>query len=211
VRITRIEPQQRKPGRRNIYADGEFLVGLSVETVLRHGLRTGDELSPEAVRTIVASEEFAGAKKAAMRLLAVRPRTEREIRDRLRLKEFPDTVIARVVDELRQSRLLDDEEFARMFVRDALVLRPAGRIPLRRKLLLLGVAKELVDRVLDETFAGVDQADAALGLAHAYIKKCPKGLEPVTLRSRLGSYLARRGYPWDIVQQVLRKTAGDDE
>lgn len=211
MRITRIEPQQRRPGRRNVYVDGEFLIGLSVETVLRLGLRTGDELSSEAVRTIVAAEELAGAKSAALRLLSVRPRTEREIRDRLRVKEYPDAVIARVVDDLRQSRLLDDEEFARMFIRDAIALRPVGRLPLRRKLLLLGVAKETVDRTLDEAFAGVDQTEVALGIARAYIRKCPKGLEPAKLRSRVGSFLARRGYPWEVIQQVVRATAGSDE
>jgi regulatory protein len=211
VRITRIEPQQRKPGRRNIYADGKFLIGVSAETLLRSGLRTGDEVAESEVRKLVAAEELAQARAAAMRLLARRPRTEKEIRDRLRTQEIGDDLITRVVEELRNARLLNDEEFARTYVRDVLTLRPSGRILLRRKLLLLGVDKELVNVVLEETLEGTDQTATAIKLARGFLKKSTRPLTPEKQRSRIAAFLGRRGYSWDIIQQALRNLTGEDE
>lgn len=211
MRITRIEPQLRRPGRCNLYADGEFLLGVSVETLVRFGLRTGDEITEELRAQLTDAEELAAARAGAMRLLAVRPRTEKEIRDRLRAKEFGDAVIALVLDDLRRSRLVDDAEFARMFVHDALALRPTGRLPLRRRLLLLGVHKDVVDRVLDAAFADVDQFAVALDLARGFLRKNPDRRDPARLRPRLSAFLSRKGYGWDIIQQVLRKVTGDDE
>jgi regulatory protein len=211
VRITRIEPQQRRPGRFNIQADGEFLIGVSAETLVSFALRTGDEITEETRRRLEDAEDSAAARAAAMRLLAVRPRTEKEIRDRLRAKEFGDERIAALLEDLRRSGLVNDEQFCRMFVHDVLALRPTGRIPLRRKLLLLGVPKETVDRTLDEAFEGVDVQGAALELARAFLRKDPARRDPAKLRPRLASYLGRKGYGWDIIQQVLRKVTGDDE
>ncbi len=141
MRITSIEPQKKNPTRRNIFADGDFVAGVSAETLLRFGLRVGDEIAPPLIAAIEKAEELVGAKGVALRFLTVRPRTEREIRDKLREKEFGDEEIAQTIASLKASGLLDDAAFARMYIRDALAGRGAGKILLKKKLLLLGVEK----------------------------------------------------------------------
>lgn len=213
MRITKIEPQKRRPGRKNIYADGQFLAGVSDETLARLALRTGDEINPDELKALQRTEELFHAKSVALRFLSTRPRTEREIRDKLREKEFADDEIARVTDELKKANLLNDGEFARMYIRDALALKPLGRFVLRRKLLLLGVEKSIADEALEEAFAHLDLHDIVLEAAQQFLKKAHishREVDRRKLRARLTTFLLRRGYPWDVAGPIVKSLAGTD-
>ena len=215
MRITLIENQPRRPGRKNIYADGRFLAGVSAETLLRLGLRTGDVIGPERVRELQRMEEYLRAKNAALRLLSIRPRTVSEIRNRLLEKELPKTHIDGVIAELSSSGLLDDEEFARSYLRDTLAHRPVGEVLLRRKLLLLGVARETADEAIRETLRGVDAQAEADRAAEGYLKRVRRlpsaAADSRKLRSRLVAFLGRRGFSWSIIEIAVRNAMGSAE
>ncbi len=207
MRITRIETQKKRRDRVNIFADGEFVLGLSKETLLRAALRVGDELSPSGITALTAEETLYQARSSALRLLARRPRSERELRDRLRENEFDDDTIGRVIAGLTEAGLVNDGDFARMYVRNALTLRPQGELQLRQKLLLLGVARPLIDDVLHEILSGVDEEQMALTLARRYLAKSRSGASPDDQRKRrqrVTAMLARRGYAWTAINRVLK-------
>jgi regulatory protein len=214
VRITRIENQKRRPGRKNIYADGAFLAGVSTETLVRLALRTGDEIGPDQLKVLQKTEELHSARNTALRFLSARPRTEREVRNKLREKEFGDEEIARTLDDLRRSGLLDDDAFARMYIRDTLTLRPAGRLLLAHKLALLGVPKSIVQKAIEEAFGETDQAETARALAEQFVAKARaarRNESPDRLRHRLAAYLGRRGFTWDVIQPVIHHVTKSDE
>jgi regulatory protein len=204
VRITRIERQKRRPERRSIYADGKFLAGVSEETLVRLALRPGDEIGPDQVLALQKTEELIGARNAALRLLAVRPRTIREVRDRLREKEFPDAEIQNVLAELQSSGLLNDAEFARMYVRHTFTLRPVGTAMLRRKMLLLGIDRQTIDEAIAETVDAGAWADQAERAARQYLARRRETNTP-QLRKRLTDFLNRRGFDWDTIRTVTSR------
>jgi regulatory protein len=214
VRLTRIETQKKRPDRKNLYADGEFLAGVSAETLARLALRVGDEIGPDQLRTIQHTEELHSARNIALRYLATRPRTEKEIRNKLREKEFGDTEITSTIDDLRRSGLLHDLEFARAFLRDALTLRPAGAILLKRKLLLLGISREIIEQVFQESFSGEEQISLAREAAKKYLRKTRalrKNDSAEKRKAALTAFLARKGFPWEIITEAIASTGADDE
>jgi len=214
MKITRIENQKNRPTRKNIYADGAFVAGVSAETLLAFGLRTGDDITPERIRLLERAEEILGAKTAALRFLAVRPRSVREVRDRLREREFGDEEIAKTVEDLTAAGLLNDAAFARSFVRNALALKPTGRIALMQKLLALGVGKEIALGALDEILTEAAQAADAARAASGFMRRFTglRGPEnPAKIRARLTAFLLRRGYPWGIVGPVVKKAVAGGE
>ena len=214
MRITKIEPQKRRPGRKNIFADGQFVAGISDETLLRLALRTGDEIHPDTLKALQKTEELYHAKGVALRYLSSRLRTERELRDKLREKEFADDEISRTIGELRAAGLVNDLEFARMLIRDALALKPVGRSVLRHKLLLLGVEKSVTDQALEEGFASVDMQSIVLEAARQFMKRTRRSRKaeiPRKRRARLTSFLLRRGYSWDVIRPVINSILGSDD
>ncbi len=214
MRITRIESQKKNPRRKNIYADGEFMIGVSDETLLRAGLRTGDEIDEGRIRALARDEEISGVRKAALRFLSHRPRTAREIRDKLRSEEFGDADIEQTINSLKQSGLVNDADFARMYISDALSAKATGKNLLRRKLLLLGVEKEIVDQALRNAFATVDQEAEALEAGRQFLKKSlatHKPAQPHRIRQRLANFLARRGFSWDTIETVTKTLIMEQE
>ncbi len=138
-RITAIETQQRDPERVSIFLNGVFAFGLPALVAVQESLRVGDELAEEQIARLRALDEQAKAVNAAMNLLARRPRSEREVRDRLKRKGYPAETIEAAVAKLEGWRYLDDEAFARYWVENREANRPRGRRLLEQELRLKGV------------------------------------------------------------------------
>ena len=208
MRITKIEAQKRRPERKSIFVDGKFLAGVSDETLLRTGLRTGDAIDPTTIQSLQQTEGLLSAKNAALRFLSVRPRTVREIRDKLRQKEFTDSETSNTIEELKRTGLLDDDAFARMYIRNAMQVRPIGKVLLKRKMLLLGVDLRTIEAALADTLPEYDQSQVARASAEKFLTRgsqTRRKPDAVKDRKRVGSYLARRGFTWDVIEPILKE------
>jgi regulatory protein len=203
--ITALVVQSGDAQRINVFVDGAFAIGVSLLTLQRQGLYKGQILSEEDWRSLERAESDHKAWESALRLLEVRPRAEREIRDRLRRKQYDAEQIDSVVARLRELELLDDRQFARLWVANRAATKPKGALALRRELLSKGVdrqvAGEVVDAALDaeaETAACEQVARQAFG-RYASIADWP------TFQRRLGGLLQRRGFGWDTVAPMLKQ------
>lgn len=197
--ITRIAPQ-RDPDRVSIYLDGEFVLGLGVTIAEEHGLRVGQALSAAEVGALRERDELGKATDKALAFLTSRPRSLREVRDRLKEKEIPPATIEAVVARLEGWGYVGDEGFARYWIENRTANQPRGKRLLRQELWRKGVERETVDQVLEE--AEIDEGGAALALARKRLGQL-RGLDEQTQRRRLGAFLQRRGYDWPTVKGAL--------
>jgi len=207
-RITDLSPQVRDPERVSVFLDGVFAFGLPAELATREGLTVGDELDEARVGDLVGLDEAARATSAALAFLAYRPRSEREVRDRLRQKGYGPEAVDSAVARLEGWRYLDDADFARRWVENRATHKPRGRRLLEQELRQKGVDRETARGILDES--ELDEAAAALDLARAKLRAYA-GEEPAVARRKLAAVLARRGYGFDVVRPVLERLFGDEE
>lgn len=205
-RITEIRQQERDPSRVSIDLDGRFGFGLAATQAYEQGLRIGDELDADRVRALCALDEVGRATEAAIRLLAVRPRSIREVRDRLRQRDFAPEAIDAAVEKLEGWRYVDDADFARFWVENRERHKPRGRRLLEQELRRKGIDRETVQETLDA--ADLDEQGSALELGRAKLRSYG-GLEPHVARRRLGAYLARRGYGLDQIRRSLDDLFGE--
>jgi regulatory protein len=161
-------------------------------------------LSPERA----GSEE--AAKEAALRILARGPRTEREIEQRLRDRGYESGAVARALERLRRVSLVDDRAFVRSFLRTELFKAAQGRRLLVMKLRKRGVPDAIVrelDSFLDEDpdlggrSLGSEEGRAQEGLRQ--LRRRYGRLEPEVYRRRMQQALARRGFDWDTIRDLL--------
>lgn len=207
-RITAIRQQQRDPERVNVFLDGQFAFGLPMLVVAQEGLKVGDLLQPDQIVHLEALDEQAKAVGAALNLLARRPRSEREIRDRLRRKGYPPETIDLAMSRLVDWRYVDDSAFARYWVENREANKPRGRRLLEQELRFKGVDRETIRETIEE--ADLDEQQAALELGRAKLRSY-RSLDREVAYRRMGSFLARRGYGYDIVKPVLSELFGADE
>jgi regulatory protein len=203
-KITAIEVQAKRKNRRSIFLDGEFAFGINVEVLLRHGLGIGDELSQQTIDAILEDEQRKGAKDKAFRLLSVRARSEKEIRDRLKESGFMAPTIEWAIAELIRIGLLNDRDFAQMYARSRMVTHPVGSFLLRRELSAKGVSDGDIEIGLAEAYKETDEAEVAWKLA-AQRKKRYVNIDEQKAKKRVSDFLIRRGFGWDIVYETLER------
>ena len=193
-------PTQRDPERISVFIDGEFVFALPDIIVATRGLKRGLELTLEQVRELAGIAEGEKATAAALNFVSYRPRSEREVRDRLRSKAYEPASIDYAIEKMRGWRYLDDTKFAEFWVESRAEHSPRGKRALQSELRAKGVDREVVERVLDET--DLDEGNAALEIARKRLRSL-SSYDEETQRRRLSAFLARRGYGWDVVKPVL--------
>ncbi|HYI25513.1 MAG TPA: RecX family transcriptional regulator [Thermomicrobiales bacterium] len=207
--ITAIESQTRDPDRVSVFIDGSFAFGIARDVADQAAISQGDVLDIEAIRALLAQESRHRALSTALAYLAHRPRSEAEIRARLRRNSHDDETIDNVLERLRDWHYVDDEDFARRWVENRVVHRPRGTRALASELRSKGIDPDLISTAIDD--AGVNEDDGALALARNRARQLAN-LEPDVRNRRLTGYLARRGYGYDVIRRTLEALeSGPDE
>ncbi|MDQ3913719.1 MAG: recombination regulator RecX [Actinomycetota bacterium] len=146
-----------------------------------------------------------GARREAMaragRLLATRPRTEKELGDRLTDAGFESEVVDAVLDRLRTLGLVDDGAFAVQWVSERSARKKLSRRALLHELRGKGVAPDVAEAALAE--AGVDEEAQAVDLAARYVRRVASKPLPEQF-TRIRQMLTRRGYGFDVAEAAAR-------
>ncbi|MCU0494081.1 MAG: RecX family transcriptional regulator [Chloroflexaceae bacterium] len=204
-KITALRAQEHDSQRVNVFIDGAFAIGISLNTLSREGLHVGKVLEAEAWTRLESAEGNDKAFQAALRFLNARPRSTTEVRERLAQKSFQPEAIDLAVARLVELGLLNDEQFARFWVENRLTCRPRGARMLREELRRKGVSRTVVDTVLhDEELTG-DEDERALTLARAALRKYADAPDRATFQRRLGGYLQRRGFDAGSTMKIVNR------
>ena len=138
----------------------------------------------------------------ALRFLAPRPRSEREVARRLGRAGFDEATVETTLVQLRRNHLVDDAEFARYWVAQRQTYRPRGPRLVRGELRHLGVAADLAHTAVEplEPSAEEDAYRAAVKRAQQLSR-----LDDRTFTTKLSQFLARRGFDWDTISAAVRR------
>jgi regulatory protein len=207
-RVTALRPTKRDPDRIAVDLDGSFAFALPATLVADERVEVGDTLDADRVSSLLAADQASRATEAALVFLSYRPRSEKEVRDRLRRGGFEQDAIEHAIARLHEWRYLDDADFARRWVENRTAHRPRGRRLLQQELRHKGIDVEIARDAIDD--ADLDETGAAEALARRRLPAYA-GDEPAAIRRRLGAYLARRGYGYDIIRVALDRALGESE
>jgi regulatory protein len=200
MRITALQPQVGNKRRVSVFLDGNFLFGLSKETVGAFGLHVGREVDRADLDRIAFEEQLHEARQYAFLLLSYKARTTSELRQRLGRKGFSPDIVSRTLQRLAELKMVDDAGFARRFTEDRITVGHKGKWRVRGELLKRGVAKEHIE---DALATAPDEKTAAREVAEKYLSR-NRRLEPDILKRRLYAFLARRGFSPDTIHRVIR-------
>jgi regulatory protein len=201
--ITAIKADPRHPSRVQVFLGGRLWRAVPIAAA--DGLTVGMTLDPTAQQEIEERSTEAAALERVGRLLAVRPRSEVEIRQRLGRAGVPPATIERVVGRLRRSGDIDDGAFARTWVENRMAFRPRGGAMLRSELQRKGISPTTIHAAL----AGVDEVEAAWSAAGRASRRW-SGLDDGARRHKLYAFLRRRGFEHETIHLVLRRIEADE-
>jgi regulatory protein len=201
--ITSLESQVNNPDRVSVFLDDEFAFGVHEDIVVKHGLTVGTTLAPEDVRDIEADEQYVEAKQKALDYLAHKPRTETEVRRKLKQRDVPAFVIDDVIARLYELEYLDDEAYAHDYARNRFSSKKYGPVRIRRELEERGIDRHLADEAVDTLFAEENATAAAWSHAEKRWPRLAGEDDPRRRRQKMYRYLRRRGFTSDTIRPIL--------
>lgn len=135
-------------------------------------------------------------------LLRSRPRSESEMRGRLKLKRYDESTIEAVIESLKKVDQIDDVKFANFWVESRMHVNPVGDIILKRELKDKGVPEPIIEGALRDKAKNYDEYRVALDIAKGRFERF-SGPERSKAVKRLYDLLIRRGFEYDIVRRVI--------
>jgi regulatory protein len=194
MKITAIKQQVKQTGRYSVFVDEKFAFGLSELGLISSGLATGQELTKQELEKFKEEAKTDKLYNRALDLIARRARSEWEMRDYLKRKDAEESQIEAILNKLRERSLLNDAEFARMWVENRRLLKATSKRRLTQELKQKRINEEVINEVL-----GNDETDEREVLRQLVERK--KNRYPDKLKFM--RYLASQGFNYDDIKVVL--------
>ena len=173
---------------------------IDKETAGKANLKKGLELSASQVKELQESALYRRCLDAAAGLLAYRPRSELELKQRLYKRGFRDDIVVKVLARLSEQNIVNDVAFAQYWKDNRVSFNPRSRRLIKYELLRKGVPSETVDeatRDIDDTAnaykAGLKKA--RLMSSMSYDEFC----------RRLSNYLRWRGFSYEVSSNITER------
>ena len=126
---------------------------------------------------------------------------QQEMRDKMRRWETAPEVQERVIARLMKERFIDDERYARAFVKDKIRYNKWGRRKVQQGLWMKHIDDDIQQRVLSE----VDDTEY-LAVLKPLLKQKAKSIKAENdyeLTQKLVRFALGRGFTYDIIRQCL--------
>ena len=126
---------------------------------------------------------------------------QQEMRDKMRRWELDETVQNRIIDRLIKERYVDDERYARAFVKDKIRYNKWGRRKVQQALWQKRIDTDIQQRVLDE----IDEKEY-LDVLRPLLKQKRKSIRAASdyeLNQKLARFALSRGFTFDLIRQCM--------
>ena len=180
--------------------DGQLAFVLYKGELARYHIRVGEELGSSQYDEITNVVLLKRAKKYLLHLLTKMDRTTYELRTKLKKGFYPDSVIEQAIDYVASYGYVDDEDYAKRYLRTY-----EGRLSLRQikwKLKSKGIPKDILE-ALDEQRTCYDDSR----LIEKHIEKKVKGRTELDAKElkKIADFLYRKGFESSDIWESLKK------
>ncbi len=213
--ITKLTAGVRDPNRVNVFLDSHFAFSLDITQVVDFGLKVGQKVSNERYEELKHASEFGKLYQRTLEWAMTRPHSIYEVKlylkrrqikrrmlnkqrehEELRpLAEFPDEMIAAVLERLVEKRYIDDQKFAEYYVENRYVRRGISQKRLRMELYKKGVAPDIANAALKKIERPEDEE-----IMKVIAKKRKKYND-----FQLAGYLTRQGFNFQQSKEAVAK------
>lgn len=199
MKISAIKQQVKQKQRYSIFVDEKYAFSLSSGALLNTQLTIGREIDEGELQAFKKLSSDDKAYGLALALVARRMRSEGELRDYFRRKEYDHSLADELIQRLKNSHWIDDLNFAERWVENRRQLKSSSTKKIRLELRQKRIASDIIDQVLNNT-----QEDEHTALRALVEKK--RRQTRYRDNEKLMSYLARQGFSYGDIKSALEDT-----
>ena len=207
--ITKIEVGKRNKERVNIYIDNEYALSISAELVYKENIKVKDEINVERLKKLADEDNYIKCKNSALKIIERTYKSEKELRDKLVLKGYDDHIIKRTINFLREYNLLNDTNYAKMYVKDR--SRNQGKNKIKYKLIQKGIDENIIEEELNK----IDKDEIKKVVYEMALKKyrvlSKRENDNYKLTQKLYRFLMGKGYDYDLIKDVVKSIVKSED
>ena len=197
MKITAIKQQVKQKSRYSIFVDDEYAFSLGSDALLDAQLSIGREIDESELAAFKKLSSDDKAYGLTLAYIARRMRSEGELRDYFRRKEYDEGLVDQLLERLKKSKWLDDVDFAERWVENRRQLKQSSTKKIRLELRQKHVASDIIDNVL-----GHQEEDEHKALKLLIEKK--RRQSRYQDNEKLMAYLARQGFAYGDIKTALQ-------
>lgn len=173
-------------------------IKISEDTLVNFGLYKGQEVEEEFVENLKFEDEKSEALLLSYMFLQ-RNKTKQQLVDYLYKNKIQRDIIDIILPILEEKNYLNDEDYARRYLSDALNIKKYGKIKTRYMLMSKGIDKKIIEKVMEDYDYELEYMNA-LELIEKRISK--DETDPKIINSAK-NYLQGRGFEFEIINFTL--------
>ena len=173
-------------------------IKISEDTLVNFGLYKGQEVEEEFVENLKFEDEKSEALLLSYKFLQ-RNKTKHQLVDYLYKNKIQRDIIDIILPILEEKKYLNDEDYARRYLSDALNIKKYGKIKTRYMLMSKGIDKKIIEKVMEDYDYELEYMNA-LELIEKRISK--DETDPKIINSAK-NYLQGRGFEFEIINFTL--------
>lgn len=148
-------------------------------------------------------DELSKAKKYALLLIKFRLRSEKELAERLKKKDFSQQAIQETIESLKNNGIIDDRAFAAAWIKSR-IKKPLSLNKLKQELLSKGINKQIIESYLETIKKEYSEETAIQNIIDIQLSKEKHRNDP-NAKNRIYAYLIRHGYSPETVTEILNQ------
>jgi regulatory protein len=203
MKITSIKQQVKNPERVSIFIDNKYTFSLSLDELVAHKLKNGQDLSEADIQKYKKISEDGKMRIRALSWVLGRPHSAKELRDYLFRKKADKDLTEQIIEEFKVKNYLDNVKFAEWFC-DLKQRAGKSNRQIRAELFKKGISRQIIIDLMEE------QKDTEQERLRAVIAKKLKSPRYQQDSLKLKQYLSRQGFGFQAIEQALKTASNAD-
>ena len=206
--ITKIEVGKRNKERVNIYIDEEYAFSIT-ELLYKENLKVNDKVDVQFLKKLSDEDNYIKCKNTALKIIEKTYKSEKELVQRLALKEYDSHIIKRTIKFMKEYNLLNDNNYANMYVKDK--SKTSGKRKIKYILLKKGIDETIIQDEL-EKIDNNEFKNAAYEMALKKYKAINKReVDEYKLMQKLYRFLMGKGYDYDLIKDIVKSIVKSED
>ena len=206
--VTEIKKNLRYKRLNEIYLDYEYAFSLYDNEMKKLEVFEGAQIDKNLIENKIFPLLKKNALNDALKIVARSTTTKKNIKDKLKIKKYPEEVIDYAVDYTSERGYVDDDDYAKSFVKSA-VSKGKGQKYIEFELTKRGIDKERIRELVSEYSSSEDVKNVFLKKLKSVMgnKEAPDYKDI----NKVKDYLLRQGFSYDEIMEALSSVKGDYE
>ncbi|MFR7872496.1 RecX family transcriptional regulator [Peptoniphilus grossensis] len=180
-------------------------IEISEETLIEFGLYKGQEVEDEIIDKLKFEDEKTDALLLSYRFLQ-RNKTEKQLIDYLYKNKISGEIIDTVIPILNEKKYLNDEDYARRYLNDAMNIKKYGKIKIIYMLRSKGIKNDIIEKIMRDYDYELEYLNAE-DLLSKKLDAEEKDLKKINSAKK---YLQGRGFEFEIINFAVDEFLGGD-